>query len=399
MRLAIAFERVDPSRGGAETYVADLCRALVRRGHRISLYARSWCAGALPAEVECHAVEASGLTRPERIWTYASNAEAMLTERRHHYDATIGLINTWGQDVLIPQGGVHPASLEYNARRFPPGWRRWAYLAGKRTNPKMWMYRALEQRQYDPARSTHVVAVSRMVQGHLERFYGVQPERIRVIPNAIDPHRMAVPDRDATRAEFRQAQGFAPDDVVALFVAHNFALKGLGPLLEALALRRRDDPQARPVHLAVCGGGKLAAYRPTVERLGLQREVRLIGFLPEIAQAFHGSDFFVLPSYYDPCSLVVFEALACGLPVITTACNGAGEVLSAGYDGFVVPSPDDVPALAHAIESLTDDAVRRRMSVSAEATGLDQSFDRHVTRLIDFLEDVIGWPEKARFAA
>ena len=86
--------------------------------------------------------------------------------------------------------------------------------------------------------------------------------------------------------------------------------------------------------------GKPGPFRALVDRLGLGDSVKLLGFLPDIRPAFHAADCFVLPTYYDPCSLVVFEALACGLPVITTACNGAGELIAPGREGFVVPSPD-----------------------------------------------------------
>ncbi len=198
MRLALNFQRVDPSKGGAETYVADLCRSLVQAGHQVDLYASAWRDGVLPAEVRCVRVPTVGRTRRARIWSFAQNSEAAL--RTETYDCTVGFINTWHHDVIIPQGGVHGASLDYNARRFPPGWRRWLYRNAKRANPKFWLYREIERRQYDPARGARVVAVSGMVRGHLERYHLVPRERITVIPNAIDAARLAVPDPAGTRA-------------------------------------------------------------------------------------------------------------------------------------------------------------------------------------------------------
>ena len=385
MRLALNFFRVDPSRGGAETYVADLGRRLVEAGHRVDLFAHAWDEAALPG-VNCRFVEARGLTRRQRTWDFGRNSEAAL--RRESYDCTIGFINTWHHDVLIPQGGVHGASLECNARRFPAGWRRSAYLAAKRINPKAWMYRAIEAKQYDPARGARVVAVSGMVRGHLERFHQVPRERIRVIPNAIDAGRLAVPDPAAARKALRASLGLAERDVVGLFVGHNFWLKGLKPLLLAMANRLRRNPKARPIHLIVCGGGKLAPFRAMVDRLGLGGVVRLVGFLPEVAAGYHASDFFVLPSYYDPCSLVVLEALACGLPVITTSSNGAGELITPGREGFVINAPDALGHLADCLDRMTDDDARRAMSVHAEELGRAQSFEAHVGKLLELFEEV-----------
>src|SRR4051812_12695968 len=338
MRLALNFFRVDPARGGAETYVRDLAHRLVRAGHEVDLYANSWREGALPPEVRCIRVAARGGWRWLKLLDFARSSESAL--RGGRYDCTVGFINTWAHDVIIPQGGVLRGSLEANARRFPPGWRRGLYRVARQANPKSLICEVIERRQYDPDRGARVVAVSGMVQGHLERYHGVPRSRIRVIPNAIDVDRLRVSDPAAIRRDLRDRYGLADDDLVALFVGHNFRLKGLGPLLLALQHRNRRDPGSRPIHLIACGGGRIAPFRTLVARLGLEATVRLVGFLPEVREGYWASDFFVLPTYYDPCSLVVLEALACGLPVVTTQCNGAGELITDGREGYVITTPD-----------------------------------------------------------
>lgn len=386
MRLALTYYRVDPSQGGAETYVRDLCHGLVRAGHAVDLYAHAWCAEALPAEVRCIRVAASAATRLGRLWRFAENSERAL--RAGSYDCTVGFVNTWHQDVLIPQGGVHGASLDCNARRFPAGWRRSFYRARKRVNPKAWVYDAVERRQYDLSRPIRVVAVSAFVREHLEQYHHIPRSWIDVIPNAIDADRLRVDDPAAVRQRYRRTLGLADDDLVALFVGHNFWLKGLPPLLHALALRQAQQPGVRPIQLLVCGNGRLDLVRRLVHRLGLDRTVRLIGFAPDIRPCFWASDFFVLPTYYDPCSLVVFEALACGLPVVTTRMNGAGELITPGQEGFVIAAPDDLEGLLGACEQLSDDTARRAMSAAAARLGQAQSFDRHLEKLIAVFQRV-----------
>jgi len=386
MRLALNFQRVDPTRGGAETYVVDLCQHLIRLGHEVDLYAESWRDGALPPEVRCIPVAVQGKTRTARIRSFAQNSETALENAS--YDCTVGLINTWHHDVIIPQGGVHRGSLEANSKRFPAGVRRTLYRLGKMANPKFWTYRAIEQKQYAPERPVRVIAVSNMVKGHLQQYHQVPRARIHVIPNAIDAGRLQVDQPQAIRCAFRNKVGLEPNDLVALFVGHNFALKGLEPLLRALAERKRLDPTGRPVHLLVCGGGKVPAYRRLANSLGLSRTVHWMGYTPDIRPCFWASDFFVLPSFYDPCSLVVFEALACGLPVITTACNGAGEVITEGREGYVLTAPDAQGEMIAALDQMTDDPTRRRMSALAQQLGLEQSFDNHVARLVRVFEDV-----------
>ncbi len=391
MRIALNFRRIDPSKGGAETYVVDLTRRLVEAGHEVAVYAESCRAGALPPGATFHPVAAPGWTRWQQTWNFARNSERALVraEAAHEFDASLGLINTWRHDVLIPQGGVHGASLDYNARRFANPVRRGLYRLGKRINPKAWVYRAIEARQYDAAvGERRYVAVSAMVRGHLQKYHGVAPERIAVIPNAIDAGRLNVEDPARARAELRAELGLAANSLVGLFVGHNYELKGLRPLLKGLRHRLDRDPIARPIHLIACGGGKPRAFRALADRLGLGGMVHFLGFRPDIRPCFHAADFFASPTYYDPCSLVVFEALACGLPVITTACNGAGEQVTPGREGFVIPQPDALDDLADALDRMTDDDTRRVMAGHARALGREQSMDRHVASLIAVLEQV-----------
>lgn len=382
MRLALIHRQIDPSRGGAETYVVDLAARLLAAGHSVDVVTSGVTEGALPPGVRIVNVPAPALTRMGAIWKFAVESERHLRARPDAYDCTIGFINTWHQDILIPQGGVHSGSLAANARRYGPVARAF-YLLSKRINPKSWgLYRAIERRQFDPARSTRYVAVSRMVQRDLQQYWHVDPERITIIPNAIDPDRMALSDADQVRREFRRQHGLSDTDTAGLFIAHNFRLKGLGPLLESIA-RYRRQPGAKPgLKLLVCGGGEIPPFRQMAEKLGIADAVKFLGRVPDVRVAYHGADFHVLPTYYDPCSLVVFEAMACGLPVITTRCNGAGELIEPGVHGFVVDRPDSLEALADALGRMTDPVARRAMAEQATRLGQEQSMDRHVASLL-----------------
>src|SRR5206468_8918645 len=136
-----------------------------------------------------------------------------------------------------------------------------------------------------------------------------------------------------------------------------------------LAHRMRRDPGGRPVHLVACGGRDVGRYKALAADLGLSATVHLAGFQPDIRPPFWASDFFVLPTYYDPCSLVVFEALSCGLPVITTACNGASELMTDGREGYIVTAPDSRGELVQALDRMADDATRSPMVAHASRLG------------------------------
>jgi UDP-glucose:(heptosyl)LPS alpha-1,3-glucosyltransferase len=385
MRLALNFPRIDPTRGGAETYIVDLCRSLIRAGHQVDVYAASWKEGSLPPEVRCVQVPATGTSRTQQIWSFARNCEAALAKGDH--DCTVGFINTWAQDVIIPQGGVHAGSLQANSLRFGNGLIRRLYVLGKMLNPRYSVYKAIERRQYAPERQARVVAVSHMVRRHIQQFQHVPRQLIQVVPNAIDADRVRVAHPGAVRCALRNRLGLEPSDLVGLFVGHNFALKGLKPLMKALAVRGRTGAGARAIHLLVSGGGRVASYRRLARSLGLADTVHFLGFHPDIRECYASSDFFVLPTYYDPCSLVVLEALACGLPVITTLSNGAGELITDGRQGYVLSSPDAQGELLAALGHMTEDGRRKAMSAEAARLGMEQTFDRHVAALIKVFQE------------
>jgi UDP-glucose:(heptosyl)LPS alpha-1,3-glucosyltransferase len=387
MRLALNFPRVDPDRGGAETYIVDLCRSLVRAGHRVDLYAESWKEGSLPPEVRCIAVPAPGRTRIARIWSFARNSEAAI--KQTDYDCTVGFINTYAHDVIIPQGGVQAGSLQANSLRFQNALLRRLYVLGKMLNPKYFAYEAIEQRQYDPQRQMRVVAVSNLVRRHIQQFHHVSRGLISVVPNAIDPQRVRVSQPGAVRCALRNRLGLEPTDLAGLFVGHNFALKGLKPLLQGLGTRNRRG--GRPIHLLVCGGGKARRFRALARAAGIGESVHFLGFHSDIRECYAASDFFVLPSYYDPCSLVVLEALACGLPIITTFQNGASELLTDGQHGYVLTSPDARGELIAALDQMADDSKRKTMSSEAAKLGGGLSFDHHVEALITVFEQVAAF--------
>lgn len=385
MHLALVLQHVDPARGGAETYVADLCRRLVQAGCRVDLHAETWRAESLPGQVNVVPVVPRGRTRLERLWSFAHESEASLAEGRH--DCSVGFINTYAHDVIIPQGGVQAASLLANARRRTAPGARLAYVLAKSANPKMWLQRAIERKQYDPARGARVVAVSRMVKRDLETFHHVPPHRIHVVHNAIDPDRLKVSQPSATRGPARNRLGFAANDLVALFAGHNYALKGLRPLIEAMGARMKREPASRPIHLIVTGGGDAGPFRRLAARRGVGPFVHFVGYQDDVRDCYQASDFFAQPTYYDPCSLVVLEALASGLPVITTMQNGASELLTDGREGWILTAPDAQNELATALDAMARDETRAAMAARAKELGSNQTMEAYTARLIAIFEE------------
>ena len=389
MDIALCYESVLPARGGCETYIADLSRRLVRDGHRVHLYACRWDAAALPAGMHFHRLEVPTGPRFLRPWRFGRACEAALANAGH--DVSVGFDKTWGQDVLYPQGGLHAASAAHNRLKYPYAWLRW--LAGllKHFDPASWSFARLERKQYLGPRRPVIVVNSRMVQRHFEQYYGIPPARVHIVPSAIDPERFRAEDRLRRRAEERARWEVGDTEPAALFVAMNYRLKGLAPLLHAFA----RVPAGRRLHLAVVGHPRTGRYERLARRLGVADRVRFLGFRADVRDAYFAADFLVHPTFYDPCSLVVLEALACGLPVITTRFNGASELLSPPEEGFVLDSPHDRAGLSAALDQLCEPWVRRECSAAARAAAARWTFEHHYQRLLEVLRLVAGRKQAA----
>lgn len=385
MKIALCYEQVIPAQGGCETYIADLSRRLLHDGHDVHLLAGAWDARALPAGIQYHQVNRPAGVRFLRPWKFGAACLRALREVEH--DVSIGFNKTWGQDVLYPQAGLYRASFDHNMHKFASPLLRGAAWLGKKLDLAHWSYLAMERRQYLGQNPPVIVVNSFMVRNHFHRYYGVPADNIRMVRSAIDTQRFAVADRWQQRLTARQGLGIAPQETVALFAAINYRLKGLDCLLRAIArLNRRGDCRA-PLRLVVAGRSSNGRYRRLARWLGIGEQVVFAGHCADMRRCYFAADFFVHPTFYDPCSLVVLEALACALPVITTRSNGAGELMSPPREGYLVDDPHDHEQLAWCMAQLLDPARRAACGQAAQQTAAQWTFDRHYEQLMKILDE------------
>ncbi len=375
MNIAFCYESVLPSRGGCETYIAGLARRLVADGHDVHLYARRWDASALPAALHIHRVNVPHVPRFLRPWFFGAACRRALAAANHQ--VTVGFDKIAGLDVLYPQGGLYAATVEHNLLKYRrPLTRRLVRLL-KLIDPAHRSFLALDRHQYQ-RQPLLVVAISDMVRHHFEQYYQLDPANLRMVRIAIDLDRFDECDRPRRRLEWRQHWGLAPEHTVALFAGMNYRLKGLEPLLRAVALL----PAATPFRLLVAGSPDTAGFERLARRLKIADRVRFAGYCPDMRNCYFAADFFVHPTFYDPCSLVVLEALACGLPVITSRYNGAAEVMHPPREGYVIDDPHNLDELVAALKQLLDPARRAACAQAARRTAAQWTFEHHYRQML-----------------
>ncbi len=374
LRIGFVLDRFDPGIGGMERALAGLFEHLTRRGHSIGLYAMEW-SGDGPSGLDWTRVRAGG----PRAWREVTFARrALAAARDEGCDVVVGLRHSPGVDVYYPHGGSWVDSWERKVAGYPAPAQALRRLAAN-LSPKQRVFRAAERAIFDDAR-TRIIAVSEMVRGRLVDAYGVDPERIDVVPNGVDSDRFHPADGREDLARLRRDLGCDDGATLFLHVSHNFRLKGLEWLIHA-AKQLRDEGHS--FRIAVLGRDAPGRYIGLSRRLGVGELVRFPGVSAEPERRYRAADVFVLPTYHDPCSLATLEAMASGLPVITTRFNGAVPPGSEG--GIVFEDPADVGALAGAMRSLLDPADRSARAAAArrDVRGLSWS------RCFDAVEAVL----------
>jgi len=389
LRIAIQIERFDPSRGGAESYTARLARGLrdLRRDVRevtvICAEARN-----VPGGVGIRLVPVPRGPKSIRMALYARNSAR--AAREGGYDIVHALGKSLGMNILNPHGGVEAVWLRQERRSHDGLLRQWFWAVRRYLTPRHHVVKAIIRRQYRDRGVLRYIALSAGIKEAMIRIHGMNPDRIVVVPNRVDPERFR-PVRDAAeKAGLRERLGLPGGKVVLLFGANNFRLKGLGPLIRALGiLRREGDP---PFHLVVLGRGRPGRYLGMSKRAGVAGSIEFRGTVEGMDEWYRAADGYVQPTFYDACSLAIPEARASGLPVLASRHDGSAEAISEGLDGAVVEEPDDLPALAKKLEPFLDPAWRARVGARAREWVLSHPAPEPAARMLEIYREALADP-------
>jgi UDP-glucose:(heptosyl)LPS alpha-1,3-glucosyltransferase len=172
-------------------------------------------------------------------------------------------------------------------------------------------------------------------------------------------------------------------DIVILYVSNNWRRKGLAVLISAMALLGQRGASLR---LVVVGRGRPAPFLRLARRLGLNERIRFVSPTREVQRYYAAGDLLVLPTVYDPFANVCLEAMACGLPVVTTAGNGAAELIRAGENGYVQSDPGDASELAGLLAHCLDLQRLRHMGERARETAIPYSRERNMEQTLGFFQ-------------
>jgi UDP-glucose:(heptosyl)LPS alpha-1,3-glucosyltransferase len=372
VKVALAILHADPRKGGAEGYTVNLAHSLVRRGHDVTLVATTFgpqCEGVRQAPLD-----GRGVTRLGRYRAFLDSLDRHLGAAR--YDVVHSIAPVRHCNFYHPQAGLAAEALASGHLKYE-GFRRPLDKLATRLNRKRQFVASVERQALDAPDGPTVLCVSDMVRRTgLEHYPSMPGDRLVTLFNAVDPARFDPAANAGAAGEVRDRFGIGADKVVALIVAQDFKRKGLRPAIEAVA--RVPDPR---LVLLVVGKPDPRPYQQLAARLNVSNRILFAGPTADTYGFYRAADLFVLPTWHDPCSLVVLEALAMGLPTITTVQNGACELIEEGRHGYVLRDPSDVESLARGMTQLLDPGVRAAQREACLALRPRLSYEHHLDQL------------------
>lgn len=331
MKVAFIRFKYDPY-GGAERFTQALIDSLVEHGVEVHLFARTWTQ---PGSINVHLHRIGGPRWPSLLRHASFVYRVGQAVRRQSFDLIQSNERTLCQDVYRAGDGVHARWLELRASQ-----QTLQQRLAVRLNPfHIYMLR-LERRLFEHPDLKAIIVNSNMVRQEITARFRVAPACIHTIYNGVDLDRFKPEKKMTVGGELRAAAGLDSQTPVVLFVGSGFERKGLAPLLKGMALAGESAV------LWVVGKGDEGPYLRLARALGIQERVRFWGSQRDVAPFYAAADLFALPSIYDPFPTAVLEALASGLPVITTAQCGAAEIINEGEEGFILSSPGNREELA-----------------------------------------------------
>ena len=342
MKIAVSFPGCH-RRGGIERCVLEAVNFLSSQGHDVHLYTSDWDRDALSSSVHVHAVPLPPHGSLLRLLSFARQSrKAMADLPPGTVHAAFGVQSPPGGVMWVPS--VHKAWLEASKSQRP-----WRGRLKQKLNLNHPALLKLEREYFSGPLSPKLIALTDQVKADLVRLYAVPAESIAVLPNGYSAREFNTERVSEHRSPMRQKLGYGPQDKVVIFVANELERKGFGPLLRAVA--SLQDPN---VALLAVGRLNPKAYADEIQRLGLASRVQFTGPSGDVALFYAAADVFALPTQYEAWGLVIVEALACGLPVVTSRLAGASLAVQEGVTGSLLDRPNDPAEIAAKLRPLLD---------------------------------------------
>jgi len=368
-RLRIAFVVHDYNRhGGHSRYVAELARRY-RHDHDVHVFTNT-----------VDDQDVAGITF-HHVPAWRPNALASILSF-----VVPGTLAVRGRfDVVHAQGLCGLRHTLATAHFCQSAWYDAIEEQGQRLSGKQQISRrlvtGLERRALCQPQTRRVIAVSNLMRANIAEFYG-RTSGVDVVYHGTDTERFHPTHRDRFRKAVRQSAGVPDGRLLALYV---------GDLKKGGTAAVRAVARTPGTALLIVSGSDTADVKAVAAEAGVSDRVIFHPHSKRVETFFAAADVFIFPTVYDPFGLVITEAMASGLPVVTSRAAGAAELITPGLDGFVTDQPWDVDAIAAHLTALRDSPhLREQVGAAARRRVEPFTWDRTAEETLAVYRSTVG---------
>ena len=368
MRIAVVRRECGLGLGGAEAYCANVCTWLTEMGHNVTVVADK----SLLPDLPFSRAPVWGRGSILKNLSFFLNAGQVL--KAGDFEVSYGLSRVAPVDVLRISDPLHAAWLDLGYQKS---------TKFRRLRPRHRLLLWMEAKAIKEAKA--IITNSQLVKNQVQHYYSRGAEKVTVIYNGVDLKRFR-PMTQKDRVLAKKTMGISDDATVFVFAGSDLRRKGLSQLLSALAQFREQ-----PFILLVAGSMGNRDLKKRIEGMGLGQNVKWLGYVKDMERVYALADLFVLPTQYDPFANTTLEAMACGVPALTTRQNGAGEIVEQVAHWLVVERPCH-RSITEALDAFTTLPAQERRLLGEKARGVAQKFtwQKHVEDLITILASILA---------
>ncbi|THB64036.1 MAG: glycosyltransferase family 1 protein [Gammaproteobacteria bacterium] len=363
IRLALIRQKYRPD-GGAERFLSRAMEAL-KEDIELTIITRNWQKQDGVNVINCNPPKWGRVSREKGF----AKAVCEQVENRN-FDLVQSHERIACCDIYRAGDGIHKEWLNQRSRIISPAARVMTNISPFHR----YMLRA-EERLFNSDRLKTIICNSKMIAEEIALHFPAASSKTEVIYSSID-FKTYNPNLKRYRKEVRENLGISKDESVFLFVGSGFERKGASSAIKAIS-------GVKKAKLLVIGKDKnLTKYKKLSSDLSSSSKVIFMGMQENPLPFYGAADAFIFPTLYDPFPNVTIEALACGLPVITSTKCGAAEIIANGKDGFVCDALD-AKSMTKFIEELKDKNTQKQMSGAAYEKAQMFSTERMTKQLMD----------------
>ena len=382
MRIAYVVKNFDPTHGGSERDAYNSALGLAALGHRVTVFSQR---SSVPPQQLPEGVRLVEIPKIRSLAKHGRERFAEASRRAirnvEEWDVLEAFARTPVANTFRVCGGVHKSYIQDIApyrSKYGAFWD--TYSSKSRRNSRL-------ESEIFSRPDVSYIANSERTRSQIVREYDVAPERIRLVYPSVNVSQFNPEKSAELRSVSRSHWSISENDVVITFVGFSFFLKGLKYVLETAAVLQRSGISIR---VLVAGAGNPRSYQKRAGELGIQERVTFLGKLEDVSKVLAASDFFMLPSIYEPFGLAALEAMACGVPSIISQQSGVAEIVVNKRDCLVLERPDDVNSSVEFISELLEDPqARQKLALRSIAVAQRYDANRYAAELFECYKEIV----------